>query len=407
MRFLDIGLGAGALCILVASLSATAPPHQDQPTWAKDIAPLVYSRCSPCHTDGGHGPFSLRSYDDVKRRWELVRQVILNLQMPPCGFSSDFGEFCLTTSLDDQQRLMLQEWIRAGMPEGTGAPEPPVVKTGFRLGTPDLVLKTPVPPNVPTEGNPVWRAILIDPKHDKPLKIRAFDVAPQEPMIVRHVLLAVASEKAWLNHWPTSGTLDDMAVRFIGAWAPGYPAFQLPNGVSITLQPGEKLVAQVLYQTTGRKASSLIDIGLYLSDGANDREAYWITREQVDFEVRPFSEKTLTTTVDLERDADLLAIVPEARFFAYVVEVQAESGQGEPKTLLRTIKWNPYWNGSFVFAKPVPLDKGTRIVSNTVFENELHSPINEGTRPRLVHSGPGLDQEVCRTHYLVVDRPGR
>jgi hypothetical protein len=210
-----------------------------------------------------------------------------------------------------------------------------------------------------------------------------------------------------MNTWPTNGTLDDNAARFIGAWAPGYPAFALPEGVSITLQPGERLVAQVLYQTLGRVAPSQIDVGLYLSESVQDREAYWISREKTDFEIRPFSEKTLTTTVELDKDVELLAIVPEAKFFAYVMEVLAVPPQGDAKTLLSTVRWTPYWNGSFVFKSPVRLERGSKIVSNTVYENEAHSAINEGTRPRLVHSGPGLDQEVCRTHYLVVDSPGR
>jgi hypothetical protein len=175
----------------------------------------------------------------------------------------------------------------------------------------------------------------------------------------------------------------------------------------MTLQPGEKLVAQVLYQTLGRKTAPQIDIGLYLSESAQDREAYWITREKTDFELRPFTETTFTTTVELDKDVELLAIVPEARFFAYVMEVLAVPAQGDPKTLLSTVRWTPYWNGSFTFKSPVQLQSGTKIVSNTVYENEPHSAVNEGIRPRLVHSGPGLDQEVCRTHYLVVDSPGR
>jgi hypothetical protein len=281
------------------------------------------------------------------------------------------------------------------------------VGTGFRLGTPDLVLRPPVPPKIPNEGNPQWRAILIDPKHEGPLRIRGFDIVPHDPQAVRHVLLAVASEGAWMNQWPTNGTLDGDAVRFIGAWAPGYPAFKLPQGVSIVLKPGERLVAQVLYQTLGRPSSTDIEIGLYLSSPEQGREAYWVTREVADFELRPFVETTFTTTVELAKDVELLAIVPEARFFAYVMEVLAVPPQSEPKTLLRTVRWTPYWNGSFAFKDPVRLPKGTKIVSSTVYENEAHSAINEGARPRLVHSGPGLDQEVCRTHYLLVDSEGR
>jgi hypothetical protein len=74
----------------------------------------------------------------------------------------------------------------------------------------------------------------------------------------------------------------------------------------------------------------------------------------------------------------------------------------ERKVLLQTFKWNPYWIGNYAFAQPVSLKKGTKIVSEVTFENERHSLINEGNRPRDVFSGPGIREEVCRTHLLVV-----
>jgi hypothetical protein len=404
MRSRDVFSWAIGFGVLATSVLAGGSDQDSPPTWAKDVAPLVFANCTPCHSPGGHSPFPLVKYDDVRRRAELVRQVVLNLQMPPCAFTSDFAMLCQVRPLTDEERVMLQKWIRAGLPEGTGAPQAPTFEHAFRLGKPDIVLRPPVLPKVPTEGNPVWRAVLIDPKLETEVCIRGFDIKPAEPQSVRHVLLAVASDKAWMNVWPTNGTLDENASRFIGAWAPGYKPFQLPEGVSLVLRPGEKLVAQVLYQTIGRPVDTSIEIGLTLSRGASDREAYWVTKEVKDFTLPTFDETLIKTTVEIERERDLFAIVPEARFYAYVIEIDALFPDGAQKSLLRTLRWSPYWSGSFVFSPGVRLPAGSRIESNTVFENEPHSPINEGMRPRTVYSGPGLDQEVCRTHYLFADR---
>lgn len=404
MRRRDVFSSVLSLGVLVVSIAGAAHQQEAAPTWATDVAPMVFNNCTPCHSIGGHSPFPLVRYDDVRRRSELVRQVVLNLQMPPCAFTSDYAMLCQVKPTTDEQRLMLQKWIRAGMPEGVGAPDPPVVEHSFRFGRPDLVLKPTVLPKVPIEGNPVWRAVLIDPKLETPVRVNGFDIRPGEPQAVRHVLLAVASEKAWMNVWPTNGTLDDNAARLIGAWAPGYRPFQLPEGVSMTVHPGEKIVAQVLYQTIGRPADTSIEIGLSLSRRTGDREARWITKEKTDFTLPTFDETLIETTLDIEKEVDLFSIVPEARFFAYVVDIDAVFPGNDRRSLLRTVRWSPYWNGSFVFTSGVRLPVGTRIESKTVYENESHSPINEGMRPRTVFSGPGLDQEVCRTHYLVADR---
>ena len=34
----------------------------------KDIAPIIYSHCAPCHRDGMAAPFNLLTYDDVRKR---------------------------------------------------------------------------------------------------------------------------------------------------------------------------------------------------------------------------------------------------------------------------------------------------------------------------------------------------
>src|ERR1051325_743755 len=50
-----------ALTVLTAPLAAAQSPPQpnERVTFTNDIAPIVWSRCSPCHRPGEVGPFSL------------------------------------------------------------------------------------------------------------------------------------------------------------------------------------------------------------------------------------------------------------------------------------------------------------------------------------------------------------
>ena len=36
-------------------------------TFDKDVAPLVFEHCAPCHHSGGIGPFPLMTYSDVAK----------------------------------------------------------------------------------------------------------------------------------------------------------------------------------------------------------------------------------------------------------------------------------------------------------------------------------------------------
>ena len=65
-------------------------------TFNRDIAPIVFSRCSSCHRPGGGGPFSLLTYDDVRRRAKQIATVTRSRYMPPWKPEAGYGEFAGT-----------------------------------------------------------------------------------------------------------------------------------------------------------------------------------------------------------------------------------------------------------------------------------------------------------------------
>jgi hypothetical protein len=44
-------------------------------TYTRDVAPIVFQRCAPCHRPGESAPFPLLTYDDAKRRARLIADV--------------------------------------------------------------------------------------------------------------------------------------------------------------------------------------------------------------------------------------------------------------------------------------------------------------------------------------------
>ena len=104
-----------ARALLVAALSAVAAASggtyranaqaTPSPTFARDVAPIVYANCAVCHRPGQAAPFSLLSYDDVMKRGALIVSVTARRYMPPWhatpapGFrNSAMPAGCLTTT---------------------------------------------------------------------------------------------------------------------------------------------------------------------------------------------------------------------------------------------------------------------------------------------------------------------
>ena len=62
---------------------ATAAQEPAAPTFADDVAPLVFRHCAPCHRPGEAGPFPLLTYEDARRRARQIAEVTSSRFMPP------------------------------------------------------------------------------------------------------------------------------------------------------------------------------------------------------------------------------------------------------------------------------------------------------------------------------------
>src|SRR5258706_16023076 len=73
-------------CLLVPVPAVAAQPQRaaaSQITFYRDIAPVVYRNCSPCHRPGESAPFPLLSYEDVRRHAHQIADVTKRRYMPP------------------------------------------------------------------------------------------------------------------------------------------------------------------------------------------------------------------------------------------------------------------------------------------------------------------------------------
>ena len=78
-----IGAALGLWLPLLSWSKPLAGQSADGPTWARDVAPILYRECAPCHHPGGAGPFSLLAYEDARKRARQIAQVTGRRYMPP------------------------------------------------------------------------------------------------------------------------------------------------------------------------------------------------------------------------------------------------------------------------------------------------------------------------------------
>src|SRR6267378_4071376 len=101
------------LCLfaIVTSPAAAQPPPL---TFTKDIAPIVWARCATCHRPGEIGPFSLITYDDVRRHATQIAAVTARGDSPGGKPLPENGSFQGERCLRDSERDAIQKWIAGG-----------------------------------------------------------------------------------------------------------------------------------------------------------------------------------------------------------------------------------------------------------------------------------------------------
>src|SRR5437762_1023975 len=199
---------------LIAGRSATAAGPAGVPavpTFARDVAPILYNSCVGCHRPGEVAPMSLVSYEDARPWAKSIRAKVASREMPPWGADPRYGRFKDDRSLSATQIETIAKWVDSGAPRGDTADLPPVPKAagGWSHGEPDIVIDMPVDFAIPAEGEvPITDFFARTPfAHD--VYVKALEVRPGTAGVIHHAGLYV------IDRLPDGSTL--VNGRIIGA----------------------------------------------------------------------------------------------------------------------------------------------------------------------------------------------
>ena len=379
-------------------------------TFRKDIAPVFAAKCVSCHSPGGPGPFSLITFEDSRKRGELIRQVTLLEKMPPTNALSDLGPVASHARLTDSEILSIQEWIRTGMPEGSG-PLPAIPpREKWPLGTPSLIVRNDAPVVVPSEGPEAVRTSLVTVPLDVERDLIAFDIRPTSPHAARQAVIAIEGPTDRNAFTP----LGIDSKRLVGAWAIGYHPWRLPEDAGIRLRPRDKLRVRFLYHPTGKQEDGGFEIGLYFADSPRKHQAFWKTIGTRNFEItgKPPSYTDLSALLKLDQAARIISVLPEARRRATNYRFVVRPGLESQQTVLSISRWDTRWIGAYNFPSAPLLTQGTELEANMQYDNSNHGDSSltleetKGLPPRKsVFFGPKNTDELFWVHVQLVAAP--
>jgi hypothetical protein len=404
-------VGAGAAATLIARRGGT---------FTEDIEPIIQARCVGCHQDGGPAPFPLATYEDVRKRRDLIVEVTRRRLMPPWMPEQGGAEFVGDRSLTDGQIVLLRRWAQGGATEGspvTRPPTPPRNPDDWVLGKPDLTLRIPEPYSLQAEGRDVYRNFVLPlpPFAPSPRFVRAVEFHPGNPKAVHHAFLYVdrttASQALDLKtpepgfpglHVPPSAQAPP--GHFL-SWQPGKQLIPEPDDMAWPLAAGSSIVIQSHLRPSGKTELVQPVVGLYFTDKAPTRVPSKIGLWSHDILLPAGSRaETVTDSLTLPVDIDLLRILPHAHFLARRVEAQATLPDGSIQALLRIPAWDFNWQGDYVYKEPRFLPKGTVLSMRILYDNSADNARNPNQPPREVAYGVESGDEMAEVWFQVLPR---
>src|SRR6266545_2729494 len=352
-------------------------------TFNKDIAPIIFNNCASCHRPNAVAPFSLLSYQDVKKRAKQIAYVTEKRIMPP--------------------------W------------------------KPDLIVKMGEAYSVPADGPDIYRnfALPLDLAEDK--WVKAIEFRPGARSVVHHSLFfydATGSARKQDEEDPLPGYSGGMGglprciinlgslrrvasgqaapVGGLGGWAVGAQARALPEGLAWYLPKDADLILSTHFHPSGKPEMEESTVGVYFADRAPTKKFTGIQLpplfgvfKGIDIPAGA-KEYAIEDSFTLPVDVKAFGASAHAHYLAKQMKLTARLPGGQTRTLLWISDWDFAWQDQYQFKEFVSLPKGTRLDVKITYDNSADNPRNPASPPKGVRWGEGSNDEMGSMGLAVV-----
>lgn len=384
-------------------------------SFTRDVAPIVFKNCAACHRPGQAAPFSLLTYQEVKKHARQIAEVTARRYMPPWPPEHGYGEFAEERRLSDEQIGILQQWVAEGAAEGDPALLPPTPHwdSDWQLGPPDLVVTVPQAYTLRAEGKDVYRNLVIPIPVADTRYVRAVEFRPGNLRVVHHAFIDIDESRqsrrlaAKENPPGFDGMeLPESAIMPSGqllGWQPGKAVSSSPQGLSWILHPNTDLVLQLHLHPSGKPEAVQPSVGFYFTDQAPTNFPYRLRLVSYDFNIPPGDDHyVVEESYVLPVDLDFLRVNPHAHYLGKDLEGYALLPNGNKQWLLWIKDWDFNWQGDYGYARPVSLPKGTKVVMHYVYDNSTNNVRNPNQPPKLVRHGLNTTDEMAALGFQVL-----
>jgi hypothetical protein len=423
----------GTLALAASTIVHTAPAPAGVPTFAKDVAPIVYEKCATCHRAGEVAPMTLLSYEDVRPWAKVIKTKVMAREMPPWGADPEHSlKMRNDKSLSRQQIDTIAAWVDGGAPRGNDADMPAVPKfaEGWTNGSePDAILEMPVEFQIPAEGEVGVQMFYSKIPFDTDTFAEVLELRPGNRAVLHHagVFVVDIPEGGKIVDGrlvaPDGKVADDRARSDFRAeavtglpgsnkllsWVPGRGLDHHRDDIGKRIPAGKYLNWQLHYNPTGKPEKDRTKLGIWFNKKPVTHELlirqagdplattkgglslYRAEGKEVEYtaeegstrrrsrtpNIPPYAEDwSLTGITPVTEDITLYTMSPHMHLRGKSLKWVVVYPDGREQTILDVPKFDFNWQLDYELEEPLHIPAGSKILGIGKYDNSARNKWN-------------------------------
>ena len=367
-------LAAGRAPIAVVSAERSAAP-----TFAKDVAPILYRNCVSCHRAGESAPMSLMTFAEARPWAKAIRLKVVNREMPPWGADRQHGEFANDPSLSERDMRTIAEWVDGGATEGAAKdlPVAPAFPASWKIGTPDIVIAMPSTYAIPADGPRILQDFPIATKFDEDKYVEIAEVIPGKRSHTHHAIVSVN---------------DSTGSSRIASYLPGGPTSSLPTGVVKLIPKGAAINLNMHYNPNGVAPSDGdTKIGFKFAKGPVEKIAITAMSGTRALDIPPgeANYEAIGNPFVFKEDSHVISLLPRMNERGKDYMYTLIRPDGSAQILLKVSRFDDAWQPAYLLKTAIAAPKGSRIETIAHYDNSAANKRNPDPKRRVPY-GPEI-----------------
>ena len=428
------------LCALLMAISSFAAENQPKnPTFNKDVLPILQRNCQTCHRPGQVAPMSLLTYQEARPWAKAIKFEVASRQMPPWNADPRYGKFANDRSLMQSEIDTIVAWADQGSPEGKEKDKPAAVKwseAGWQI-QPDLIVdgpETKVPAS--TKNNVIeWTYYVMPGGFKKDTWITSIEIKPSDYSVTHHICISFVPRRTDYEYGVPylrdvnrdengvelpegKGQRPTALARILNSsdtdgecYLPGtQPIDYRPIGAGKLIKAGTDVVFNVHYTPNGRDAVDRPQVGFTVAEQEPNRKYLTFSahglQDPKHFAIPPNDGNYAPPdgVVTFLEDVELVWMSPHMHLRGKDMTYTVFYPDGRSEVVLNVPKFDFNWQLGYVPAKPIKLPKGSKLVVTGHFDNSVNNKFNPDPNQTVTYGNMVWEEMFGGRSGIVVDR---